>query len=130
MDLSKAFDILNHNLFLAKLNTYGFSFNAIKFVQSYSSERFQRVNIKNRFSEWCKIFLGVSHGSVLGPLLFNIFINVIFYFLQDAYNYNYFKEEVWTLTSVVLWESHSPKSRKMPLFNKKLKTSPIYLLLN
>ena len=74
MDLSKAFDTLNHNLLLAKLNAYGFSFNAIKFVQSYLSERFQRVNINNNFNEWCKILLGVPQGSILGSLLFNIFI--------------------------------------------------------
>ena len=42
MDLSKAFDTLNHNVLLAKLNAYGFSFNTIKFVQSYLSERFER----------------------------------------------------------------------------------------
>ena len=67
MDLSKAFDTLNNNLLLAKLDAFGFSFNAIKFVQSYLSERFQRVNINNIFSEWCKILLGVPQGSVLGP---------------------------------------------------------------
>ena len=60
MDLSKALVTLNHNLLIAKLDTYGFSFNAIKFVQSYLSERFQRVNIRNNFSEWCKILLGVT----------------------------------------------------------------------
>ena len=59
MDLSKAFDTLDHNVLLAKLNAYGFSFNAIKFVQSYLSERFERVNINNNFSEWRKILLGV-----------------------------------------------------------------------
>ena len=89
MDLSKAFDTLNHNLLLAKLDAYGFSFNAIKFVQSYLSERFQRVNINNNFSEWCKILLGVPQGSIVGPLLFNIFINDIFYFIQDAYICNF-----------------------------------------
>ena len=81
MDLSKAFDTLNHNLLLAK---QGFSFNTIKFIQSYLSERFQRVNINSDFSEWCKILLGVPQGSILGSLLFNIFINDIFYFMQDA----------------------------------------------
>ena len=84
MVLSKAFDTLNHNLLLGKLNAYGFPFNAIKFVPSYLSERFQRVNINNNFGEWCKILLGVPKGLILGPLLFNIFINDIFYFIQDV----------------------------------------------
>ena len=70
--LFKAFDALNHNLSLAKLNAYGFSFNPIKFVQSYLSERFQTININNNFSEWCKILLGVPQRSILVPLFFNI----------------------------------------------------------
>ena len=53
--LSKAFNTLNHNLLLAKLSAYGFSFNPIKFIQSYLSGRFQRVNINNISSELCKI---------------------------------------------------------------------------
>ena len=89
MDLFQAFDKLNHNLLLAKLDLYSFSFNAIKFVQSYLSEQFQRVNINNNFSEWCKILLSVPQGSILGPLLFIIFINDIFYLIQDAYICNF-----------------------------------------
>ena len=84
MDISKTFDTLNHNLLLAKLNAHGFSFNAIKFIQSYLSERFHRVNKNTNFSEWCKILLVVPQGSILSPLLFNIFINDIFCFMQDA----------------------------------------------
>ena len=89
MDLTKAFDTLNDKLLRAKLNAYGFSFSAIKFIQSYLPERFQRVNINSNFSEWCKILLGAPQGSILGPLLFNIIINDIFYFIQDAYICNF-----------------------------------------
>ena len=89
MNLSKTFDTLYHNLLLAKLNANGFSSNAKKFVQNYLLERFQRVNINNNFSEWCKILFGVRQGSILGPLLFNIFINDVFYFIQNAYICNF-----------------------------------------
>ena len=62
MDLSKAFDTLIHNSLHAKLNAYGFSWNERKFVQSYLSQRFQRVNINNNFSESCKMLLEVPQG--------------------------------------------------------------------
>ena len=52
MDLSKAFDTLNHNFLLAKLNACRFFFNTIKFVQIYLSQQFQRQYIYNNFSEW------------------------------------------------------------------------------
>ena len=85
MHLSKAFNTPYHYLLLAKRNTYGFSFNAIKYVESYLLERFLRVNINNNFSEWRKILLGVPQWSVLGPLLVNILTNDIVFFVQEAY---------------------------------------------
>ena len=56
MDLSKEFDTLNHNLLLAKLNAYGFSFNVIKFIQSYLLERFQKVNINSNSAKSVKYY--------------------------------------------------------------------------
>ena len=89
MDLSKAFDTLHENLLLAKLNACGFSFNAIKLVQNYFWKWFQTVNVNNSFSEWCKIRLAVPRRSIIGSLLFNIFINDIFHFIQEPYTCNF-----------------------------------------
>ena len=68
------FDCLNHELLLAKLNAYGFSKNAIKMVHSYLAGRRQRVKINGSFSSWKEMKLGVPQGSVLGPLLFSIYL--------------------------------------------------------
>ena len=89
MDLSKAFNSLNHELLLAKLHAYGFSRSALALNHSYLSNRRRRVKINGSFSTWKEINLGVPQGSVLGPLLLNIHINDIFLLMSRTEICNY-----------------------------------------
>ena len=78
-DLSKAFDWILHDLLIAKLTAYGFDYQSLRTMESFLSNRQQRTKINNPFSRYSEIICGVPEGSILDPLLFNIYICDIFF---------------------------------------------------
>ena len=92
MDLSKAFDTINHDLLIAKLKAYGFSEEALKLMKSYIKNRKQIVQINNEFSSERDVITVVPQGSIDGLLLFNLFINDLLFFIEQCTLSNYADE--------------------------------------
>ena len=109
IDLSKAFDTLDHNILLNKLNVYGFRGTANLIIKSYLSNRQQYVLYNNCQSSFKSISCGVPQGSILGPLLFLLYINDMascsrlmhFILFADDTNMFYSNPDIWKLMHIV-----------------------------
>ena len=84
LDLPKEFDCIPHDLLIAKLNAYGFDKNTLTLLFSYLKNRKQSVRIKNNYSSFLELLSGVPQDSILGTLLFNIFLNDFFLLIKEA----------------------------------------------
>ena len=150
MDLSKAFDCISHGLLLTKLKCYGLSDQACLLLKSYKT-----TGKSGSLTQWMGISCqGVPQGSILGPLIFHIFIKDIFYVLEKVCNlYNYaddntllnthnsiadlkYKQECETSATVgIQWfdvngmKSNQAKFQAMILYNQH-DTSDISLCVN
>ena len=84
VDLSKAFDSVCHPFLLAKLKAYGFTDDALELMTAYLLGRRQSVKLEGVYSPRRTVTTGVPQGSLLGPLLFNMYINNLNYFVSNA----------------------------------------------
>ena len=78
-DLSKAFDCINHEILIAKLQVYDFSLESLTFVQSNLPNQIQRVKINSSFRDYSIVELGSQKRSISGPLFYNIFLCDLFF---------------------------------------------------
>ena len=110
-DLSKAFDCLPHSLIITKLQAYGFSKPASTLLADYLSNRPQRVKTGGVTSDWNTILKGVPQGSIMGPIIFNLFMNDIFCTGFNGSLFNYADDN----TVLVHGSSHEETSDKLAL---------------
>ena len=89
MDLCKAFDCIPHNLLIAKLSACGVDKIALKYIYSYLKKRQKYVRINNIYSGFEEIISGVPQGTIVGPILFNAFLNDFFYDIGNASVHNF-----------------------------------------
>ena len=127
VDFQKAFDTVNHNILLKKLIHYGIRGTANKWFESYLTKRKQCVSIAGQSSEYRFINHGVPQGSVLGPLLFLVYINDLHTCIRHS-TVRHFADDTNLLYSN---DRNKPRNRNIVRnLNKDLKSLNHWLLAN
>ena len=89
MDLSKVYSCLSRDLLIAKSEAFGLDTVILNFLLDYLSLRKRKTKVGSSCSEWSEICRGIPQGSILGLILFNIFINDIFFFVEKSESCNF-----------------------------------------
>ena len=117
IDLSEAYDCLPHNPLIAKLEVYGSNYNSLTFMLDYLTSRKQRTKIGTSYSNLTEIFRGIPQGSVLGSLMFTIFSNDIFFFVENSVKIKYVEKFVVLLMIILYFhvKTSTPSERGLDL---------------
>ena len=102
--MSKAFDTIDHTILLKKLSYYGIQHKSLNLFNNYLSERYQYVSVGNATSTHCKINTGIPQGSILGPLLFIIYINDI-HNATDAFKFILYADDTTLISNISKFKS-------------------------
>ena len=130
IDLQRAFDTVNHKILLSKLEHYGIRGCALEWFRSYLSDRKQYVSVNGKSSSLLTVSCGVPQGSVLGPLLFLVYINdlpnaskkLTFYLFADDTNIYYESKDLSNLIKIV--------NRELRLVKKCLDANKLSLYID
>ena len=120
LDLSKAFDTLDHSILIHKLNYYGIKGTALQLFQSYLSNRLKFIEYDNTMSDTLEISTGVPQGSVLGSLLFLIYINDI---AKSSDSFDFICYANSTLSSIMNYFNSTDNSSENNINNELAKVN-------
>ena len=129
LDMSKAFDTIDHTILLKKLSYYGIQHESLNLFENYLSERYEYVSVGNATSTHCKIHTGVPQGSILGPLLFIIYINDI-HTATDAFKFILYADDTTLISNISKFKSTNVQNGISKNINDELGKISNWLAVN
>ena len=129
IDLQKAFDTIDHDMLLQKLYVIGFSKRTVNWFKSYLSNRYFKVNLGHNFSQPASVSCGVLQGSILGPLLFLIYVNDMSHEIEKHLNVDFSNIWDWFVDNKLSIHFREDKTKSI-IFASKFKNQNIKNLLS